>query len=150
AQQLLVWRKDRAAVPLLEKLAADGERPLARLHALCTLDGLAALRPAVVRRALADTHPGVRRHAVRLCESLVAQSPDLGTALVKLVADPDPQVRLQLAYSLGEWDDPRAGPALGELALRDAGDPYLVAAVVSSLTRKNLEPLLLAVLTGRS
>jgi putative membrane-bound dehydrogenase-like protein len=149
AQQLLVWRKDRSAVPLLEKLAADGERPLARLHALCTLDGLGALRPAVVRCALADTHPGVRRHAVRLCEALVAKSPELGAALVKLVADPDPQVRLQLAYSLGEWDDPRAGPALGELALRDAGDPYLVAALVSSLTRKNLEPLLLAVLTGR-
>src|SRR5207253_625297 len=30
AQQLLVWRQDKAAAPLLEKLAADSNRPLAR------------------------------------------------------------------------------------------------------------------------
>ena len=36
----------RSAVPLLEKLAAESHRPLARLHALCTLDGLDAVTPA--------------------------------------------------------------------------------------------------------
>src|SRR5262249_54353413 len=36
AQQMLLWKQDQAAVPLLEKLARKAERPLARLHALCT------------------------------------------------------------------------------------------------------------------
>jgi putative heme-binding domain-containing protein len=55
---------------------------------------------------------------------------------------------MQLAYTLGEWDDPRAGEALGKLAVQDAADPYLSAAVMSSLTKKNLDTVLLTVLSG--
>src|SRR5262249_33061562 len=69
-------------------------------------------------------------------------------ALTNLVADPDPQVRLQLAYSLGLWDDdPKAAEALAQLAVRDGGDRFAAAAVLSSVTKKNLEPVLLAVLS---
>jgi putative membrane-bound dehydrogenase-like protein len=148
AQQMLLWRNDKSAVPLLEKLASECQRQQARLHALCTLDGLRELRPELVRKALADAHPGVRRHAVRLCEGRFDKDPELGAALVKLVADPGPQVRLQLAYTLGEWDDPRAGAALGRLAVGEAGDRYFTAAVMSSVTRKNLDGVLLAALQG--
>jgi putative membrane-bound dehydrogenase-like protein len=145
AQQMLIWRGDRAAIPLLEQLAARSERPLARLHALCTLDGLGALKEAALRPALADSHAGVRRHAVRLCEGRLAGAPELGTALLKLVEDGDAQVRLQLACTLGEWDDPRAAHALGELAVRGVGDRYLSAAVLSSVNARNLDGVLLAV-----
>ncbi len=55
---------------------------------------------------------------------------------------------MQLAYTLGDWDDPRAGEALGQLAMRDAGDRYLRAAVMSSVNRKNLDRVLLAVMKG--
>jgi putative membrane-bound dehydrogenase-like protein len=146
AQQLLVQAGDRAAVPLLERQAAESPRALCRLHALCTLDGLSALQPAVLRRALADAHPGVRRHAVRLSEPLLNRVPELGAALLKLGRDPDPQVRMQLAYTLGEWQDAQAGPALAHLALADPGDRYLAAAVMSSVNRDNLDAVLLAVL----
>ncbi|MFL5240768.1 MAG: PVC-type heme-binding CxxCH protein [Gemmataceae bacterium] len=146
AQQLLLEQHDKAAIPLLEKLAQECKRPVARLHALCTLDGLQALKPNIVRRALADSHPGVRRHAIRLSEPFLAQSPELGDDLVKLAADADPQVRLQLAYTLGEWNAPDAGRALGELAVREAGDHYISAAVMSSVNAKNLDRVLLAVL----
>jgi putative membrane-bound dehydrogenase-like protein len=148
AQQMLLWRNDKAAGPLLEKLAVECKRPLGRLHALCTLDGLKALTPAPLRQALADPHPGVRRHAVRLCEGQLQQSPELGDALVKLTGDADAHVRMQLAYTLGEWTDARAGDALGQLALRDAGDRYLTAAVMSSVNRKNLDRVLLTVMKG--
>ena len=40
----------------------------------------------------------------------------------RLADDPDPQVQMQLAYSLGEWKDPRAGCLLGKLAVRLQGD----------------------------
>jgi putative heme-binding domain-containing protein len=70
----------------------------------------------------------------------------LGVALLGLENDPDPQVQLQLACSLGYWDDPRAGAALGRLADRDAGDVFRTAAVMSSVNGKNLEPVLLAAL----
>jgi putative membrane-bound dehydrogenase-like protein len=148
AQQMLLWRKDKAAAALLAKLALENPRPLARLHALCTLDGLNALAPSLLRWALQDPHPGVRRHAVRLCEGHLAEDPALGRDLLKRVSDDDPHVRMQLAYTLGQWDNARAGDALGQLALRDAEDRYITAAVLSSVHRKNLDRVLLAVLKG--
>src|SRR5262249_23041515 len=89
-----------------------------------------------------------RRHAVRLCEGRFGQAPELGTALVKLTADPDAQVRLQLGCTLGEWDDARAGQALGQLLLKESGDRYFLTALLSSVNRKNLDAVLLAVLSG--
>ena len=56
----------------------------------------------------------------------------MGEALLQRLDDPDAYVQMQLAYSLGEWHDPRAGKALGQLAVRHAKDNYLLAAVLSS------------------
>jgi putative membrane-bound dehydrogenase-like protein len=147
AQQLLIQRRDPAAAALLEKQVAECRRPLGRLHALCTLDGLAALEPALLEKSLADADPGVRRHAVRLSEPFLNRAPKLAAALVKLVADPDPHVRMQLAYSLGAWGDAGAGKVLAQLAIRDQQDAYITAAAMSSVTKQNLDPVLLAVLS---
>jgi putative membrane-bound dehydrogenase-like protein len=141
AQRLLVAKKDKAAVPLLEKLARESERPLARLHALCTLEGIGAAETALVMTALNDKHPAVRRHALRLIVPALKR----GLATVDL-ADMDPQVRLQLAYSLGFAKDRESASHLGRLALGAAEDPYLLAAALSSVTKENLEPVLLEVL----
>jgi len=136
AQQMLIWRADEAAIGPLRSMATDGPRALARLHALCTLDGLQALDEDTLQKALHDEQPGVRRHAVRLC----GQRGDCpgGAAGVKrfreLLDDPDPQVRMQLAYSLGDMQISGKAEMLGRLAGRAADDPYLMAAVLSSAT----------------
>lgn len=135
AHQMLLWRGDPAAARALEEVAIGCERAQARVHALCVLDGLKALRPEIVIRALGDEHAGVRRHAIRVSESLLASNPSIGEALLKLDGDDDPHVMMQLAYSLGEWDDPRAGRRLGRMAVRHADDRYLTAAITSSATR---------------
>ena len=145
-QQLLVQRHEVSAVPLLEEAALHSNRDLTRLHALCTLDGLGALRPQMLEASLADSQGGVRRHAVRLSEPLLNSNPQLGPLVLKLVSDPDPQVRMQVAYSLGEWDDPRAGTALGQLAFDNRDDQYIEAATMTSLTKKNLQAVLSAFL----
>jgi putative membrane-bound dehydrogenase-like protein len=137
-QQLIVQSGDRSVVPVLEKMATKGDRALTRLHALCTLDGLGPVRPAVLIAALADPAPGVRQNAVRICERQFVHAPELGPAVAKLAGDPDPLVRLQVACSLGEWKDPKAGEALAAIALRDADEPYIQAAVLSSVTAENL------------
>jgi len=148
AQQLLVQRHDLTAVPLLEKAAIENARDLCRLHALCALEGLGALKPEVLEKALSDSQPGVRRQAVRMYEALFTKAPQLGQRVMKLAADPDPQVRMQVAYSLGEWDDARAGQALGHLAVDNRGAPYIEAAAMTSLSRGNLEPVLSALLSS--
>ena len=145
-QRLLIHREDARAVPLLEAMVVSGKRPQARLHALCTLDGLKALKAETVLTAFSDSHPGVRRHAVRLAEGFLDQSTQVALAMHARTTDTDPFVRLQLAYSLGQWNDKRAGFALGELALTGADDKYLSTAIISSLNAENIGKVLTAVL----
>jgi putative membrane-bound dehydrogenase-like protein len=145
AQQLIVTGRQTAAIPLLERAVAESHRDLCRLHALCTLDGLGALKAEVLEKALSDTSPGVRRHAVRLSEHLLAREPRLGERVIQLAIDPDPQVRMQVAYSLGEWNDARAGEALGRLVAANRDDAYIEAAAMTSLTKANLAAVLAAV-----
>lgn len=130
AQQLLVWRRDRAAVPLLEKLARESSNSFARLHALCTLDGIGALSPELVVQALSDSSAGVRENALRLAETHFTS--ELIAHAHALVGDPSAKVRLQLASTLGQWKDPSAGEALGKLAIANHADRYISAAVMSS------------------
>src|SRR5262249_42229343 len=68
AQRLLVEREDRSAVPLLAELVRRGESPLARVHALWTLQGLSALDEESLRNALGDSAPVVREQGLRLAE----------------------------------------------------------------------------------
>jgi putative membrane-bound dehydrogenase-like protein len=152
-QQLLIWRGDNAAIAPLEAMASKAVRSTTRQHALCTLDGLGVLRPQTVARALFDSHPGVRRHAVRVCEGRVEQATVLADALMRLAADQspaarDPHVRLQLACTLGQWNDPRAGQLLGKLALEYLADPHISAAALSSLNKNNIDHVLAAVFAG--
>src|SRR5262249_8974319 len=96
ASQMLIWRKDPSAVELLQELFQSSSRPEARLHALCLLDAFNCLPPFLVEQALEDSHSGVRRHGVRIAE----KNPFV-VAFANLADEPDPQVRLQLACSLG-------------------------------------------------
>lgn len=141
-------------IPLLQKLIADNPTPLCRLHALCVLDGIQKLAVPVLHHALADKHPGVRRHAVRLSEPFVdskSASPALPLvdSILALAGDSDPHVRMQLAYTFGEIADPRAALTLGNLLADAAGNQYLFAAAMSSIHKENVERALAAVLAQR-
>ncbi len=70
AQKLLVIRRDKSVVPALTAMVKTNQNPLARLHALWTLEGLDALTPELVREKLKDAHPQVRAGAIRVSESL--------------------------------------------------------------------------------
>ncbi len=133
AQRLLVERGDKTAIGPLAFLGRTGETPQARLHALYALDGLDALEAGLVEGALGDPHFGVRMHALRLSERWLQTSPAMVEKLVEMVDDPDPRVRLQLAFSLGESKDPRAVEALSRLAMGYGDDPWMQAAVMSSV-----------------
>ncbi|MDW8353821.1 MAG: HEAT repeat domain-containing protein [Bryobacterales bacterium] len=132
AQRLLVERQDRSAAGLLAALARTSLKPEARVRALWTLEGIGALDAALVRQALADPHPGVRENAIRLAEPLAGKDPALENALLRMTTDPAPRVRLQLALTLGEVKTSRALEALADLAVKDAKDPWIRTAVLTS------------------
>lgn len=159
AQQMLVWNADKTAIPLLKKLLTNtapsatagllsSAQALSRLHALYTLDGLLALDEETLLTALHDPQAGVRRHAIRLSETWFAKSAKVADAALQLARDQDHFVRLQLSYSLGEWSDRRAGETLGQMAVADIDDPYLLAAIISSVGRPQLEGAVNAVLAA--
>jgi putative heme-binding domain-containing protein len=111
------------------------------MHALAILDGLGQLMVTDIKPRLEDRHPGVRRHAVRLTVKFL-DSAEMGKAVAALRGDGDAQVRLQVAYTLGAWHDPRAGAALADLMRTHADDEFLVAAVLSSLHEDNIGDVL--------
>lgn len=140
AQRLLVRGEQQAAMAPLHDLAAESENPLARLHAIWTLDGLEALSVPTLEVALADSHAGVRRNAVRLASHLPVEV----KRLTQLVDDPDAKVRLELASTLGAYEGRDASTALAELILESGKEPYIRAAAMSSLNRGNVASVLQA------
>ncbi len=132
AQRLLFQRQDRTAVAPLENLARSSKSAVGRAHALWTLDALAALKPESIERALKDSEPGVREHALRLAESHLAGSKALQEAVIALVDDPSPRVRFQLAFTLGALDTPAVAVALAKLAQREDNDRWTQVALLSS------------------
>jgi putative membrane-bound dehydrogenase-like protein len=132
AQRLLVERGDRRAQGRLLELAASGSAPQARLHALYALDGLNALTPPAVRRALCDEHYAVRRHALVLSERWLQEDAELLASVAALADDAHPHVRLQAALTLGQSRAPAAAAALARLAAASQGDTWLQAAILSS------------------
>jgi HEAT repeat protein len=133
---LLYERNDRAAVPALATLLRQSKSPLGRLHALYALRGLGALEERHLLQALSDGDGVVREHAVRLSEGLLRDgvpSRDLWTKLSACASDSAVGVRYQLAFSLGEIRHPERLGVLAQIARRDAAEPMMRAAVLSSL-----------------
>ncbi len=125
----------------LAKLAASSKWPAVKVQALAILDGLEMLSTPELITALGDSDAHVRRHALRLVAPRLATTPELTEASLALLTDPDFAVRYQLALSLGEWNDPRAAQAIGQLAADDMGDTWFRGALVSSSVHRPLEIL---------
>jgi len=152
-QRLLIERGDKAAKVPLIALFEKSQRPKTRVQILGVLEGLGGTSPEFLLKALRDPHPAVREQAIRACEPCLrnetmdgkserthtqsenAVSSALLETLLTLVEDPSIRVRYQLAFSLGECSDPRAAMALVKLATRDAAQPYIETAVLSSAPR---------------
>jgi putative heme-binding domain-containing protein len=137
AQQLLLERNDTSVVSALETMTAEDPRPLARLHALATLDGLEQLSVGLIIKAFSDHEPSVIAWAIVLAEAKLVSHTELVEHLLELADHDDLRVRFQLALTLGELSDhernaEQTSRVLLQLALRDPNDPWIRAAVISS------------------
>src|SRR5262249_13051938 len=140
AQRLLVERQDKSVDFLLQKMAKKATFAPARAHALWTLHGLGLLSKDDVLDGLKDPSPGVREQALRLAEGF-AGSARILRAVLPLVNDESPRVRFQLAFFLGESDEPQYMQALAKRVVRDLNDVWMQTAVLSSC-RKSAHRLL--------
>lgn len=141
AARLIYQKQDRNSIPLLENLLINSDKHQARLHALYALEGQQALSPSYLLKALHDSHPGVRKHAVQLSENLFKTKKinvdhgEILPQLFQLSNDPDMEVRYQLAFTLGEIEHPGRIGVLKHILKQDSKNIWIHAAILSSLSK---------------
>ena len=142
ASRLIFERNNPKAIALLANALAHSKSSSARLRVLHLLKSLGGLKEEHLMSALADASAAVREHAIKLAELYLAGSADAQAAdnirqgLLALINDPDVRVRYQLAFTLGEPGvvADRSKPLI-RLARNSGSDPWLHAAILSSLSR---------------
>jgi glucose/arabinose dehydrogenase len=133
AQRLLVERGARSVVPALVALAEGASDSRTRLHALWILDGIDAIRPPTVVKALEDSARDVRVSAIRIAERWLGEPGPMQAAVLKRIDDPDWAVHQQLAASLGAFPPGVRETAAVALLERYASDPVVMDAALSGL-----------------
>ncbi|MDF1843615.1 MAG: c-type cytochrome [Rubripirellula sp.] len=144
ASRLLMERKSTTVAPTLRKMVQPKTAGPNCITALATLQGIGLLSSADVSRALKHPHYGVRIHALRTSESILAKDPAWVDQIASLQHDPDPTVRLQLAMTLGESHSARmasqevttnqdtAANVLSNLAEQHPRQQWMQTAILSS------------------
>jgi mono/diheme cytochrome c family protein len=113
AQKLIVLKGDTGVVPALKEMSRSHANPLARLHALWTLEGLVSADVPFVIEKLSDADPVVRAAAVRILEPQIkANDATVMNALKPIATDADPIVVKQYLVSLVHLRDPEADPLI--------------------------------------
>jgi mono/diheme cytochrome c family protein len=134
AQRLLIERGDRGSVAALARLAATAKDARTKLHALWTLDGLDALQPDVVVKALEDSSRDVRMSALRLSERWLTEgNTAVQAAVLKLTDDADWSVRYQLAASVGALPQGGRERAVATVVSARGDDPIALDAALSGV-----------------
>jgi putative membrane-bound dehydrogenase-like protein len=132
AQRLLVDRNPKEAIGLLASMAAVNGSPIARVHALWTLEGLHRLDVTVIESALADENAGVRENAIQLAELHLRGNHALAATLLSMHDDPHPRVRFQLLLTLGNLDTPEATSVRQQLLFDGVEDQWMQVAALSA------------------
>jgi mono/diheme cytochrome c family protein len=113
AQQLLVLRQNKSVAPALQLIVTSSPNLLARFHALWTLEGLGALKPALVRQQMKDPEPRMRIQAIRASETLYKAG---DTSFLEdyraLTKDPSVDVVIQAMLTLNRWKVPDAAATI--------------------------------------
>jgi HEAT repeat protein len=152
AARLLYERQDKSALPDLGKILANSKSPLGRLHALYALDGLSSLKEWHILKGLNDPDPRVREHAVLLSEKLLSKI-GLSSLIWKqykaLSGDPNPRVRYQLSFTLGEIQHREKATLLASLARREMENRWTKMAILSSVNEEAIDLLDELLVLGR-
>jgi putative membrane-bound dehydrogenase-like protein len=146
AQQLLISKtastvgEAKKTCKLLDAMMKETKVPQARLHALyyhAAVSFVGWEMPGSLEKYLKDPHPAIRKHSTVWLEGLnfLHADPKILDALEK---DPNDQVRQQLAFSLGYAVGIDADlQRLVRLMNANAGNPYILAAGLSSISERN-------------
>ena len=106
AQQLLIYKNDDSAIPLLKKIIVNPSNPIAQIHALYTLNGLKALNFKILEKILhSNSKNSSISHALVLLEQFADPNhiPSISKITKNLIEKNDPEIDLYILVSLGNW-----------------------------------------------
>lgn len=102
AQKLIILKGDKSIVVELQNMVDDAGLPLARLHALWSLEGLDAIDENILLVALKDKDSRVKQAALIISEPFLKQGNiKVFNAMARLKDDADIEISLQLIRSFG-------------------------------------------------
>ena len=138
AQRLLIERGAIDQADRLTRITRSHTNPLARLHALWTLDGLGLTTPDIAFRALRDADTDVAIGGMRITERWLASdsssaADSLVSSLIELASASNPRLRTQALLSLGESRDARAVSTLVNAVRASPDSESLRAIAISGL-----------------
>ena len=148
AQSLLVTRQLHAVAPALKAMATSHGNPLARLHALWTLDGLGKLDQGTSFAGLRDEDARIRAAAVRTMEHALETKalPAHYARLQPLVDDPGTQVVAQLILTASQADTEASRELIARCIAKHPMNEWILNAVAAATPRHRLIELLPGIL----
>jgi mono/diheme cytochrome c family protein len=132
AQRLLVERGGAKVIEELKALAGSAAPARTRVKALWILDGIDNVDIATLAKALTDASRDVRTSAVRIAERWLGDpGGPVRDAVLKLIDDPDWQVREQVAASVGAMTGALKEATIASVLRKHADDPVAADAALS-------------------
>lgn len=108
AQKLIVIGQHRSVIPKLKQMVRSHHNPLAKIHALWTLEGLGEIDTALLMELMNSAESDVRVTAIRISEQVLNDS-EIESNWLSLAADSDIEVSQQVVlsafYTLNEHRD---------------------------------------------
>ena len=129
AQQLLVDAAGPTPISLMD-LARDSGRPLARAHALWTLDGRNEMTSPILLESLASPDTDLRIQALRIAGGHLDDE-SIQSAVIAALEDEDTAVRRQAAASLAHADAEKLTAVLARALDRHPTDTILRTLIVA-------------------
>ena len=149
AQRLLVEWDDDRAVPALQKLARDSAVPVARAHAMWTLDALDALDVETLLAAFRSDSNELIEHAIRLAIPRINRSAEVADVVARIYTRPNARMRMWAALAYSQYREPQfdATPQLLTILGEHGADPMMRLALLPGLLQ-DADDALSALLTG--
>ncbi|RZM09878.1 MAG: dehydrogenase, partial [Pedobacter sp.] len=144
AQQMLIDKGDKAAIPLLERALNDAGKPLKVVHAMWVLEGLNALKTTELLSLLKSQQWPIRMQALSALPSLINNSSyhHFKLALNELLSSGDElsaPYLAYLAYYLKPFDESASNNFLASLAEKYPDNKYVTDAVLITTERFELQ-----------
>ncbi len=140
AQRILVQENYKSAIPLLNQLLKNSSNPIAKIHALYTLDGLNELDGETCLSLLKEKNDFLKSAALRLLEPKLAQNQILKNKTSTFIADNlnniKPVFALQILLSSSVYEEQKAFEIISSL-IADLGENALLRdAALSALNQR--------------